>query len=131
MMEKYLKYKGKYYDVGTKVKIKTRWYGIQEATFYGWGAWPFRGEKVSEQYYSFEIEKYIVEIVEPVEVVVESISTNDKSYPSAWDVEIGWMWYIIIMVVGLLFKDKWIIWICATAFFFLWKSGLLKGGKKK
>lgn len=126
----YLEYKGKLYDVGTKVRIKTRWNGIQEATFYGWGDWPFRGEKVTGQFYSFDADKYIVEIIDPVEIIVEQTDVNNRDCPPSWDVEIGWVWYIVIMGAGIIFKERLLIWVFATAIFFLWKNGFLNGGKK-
>lgn len=130
MNNRYLFFKGKHYDVGTKVLIKTRWNGIQEATFYGWGTYPFRGENVwGIDYYYFNIDKYLVDIIEPIEVNLQPVNVDDKNCPPAWDVEIGWIWYILIMAVGLIFKDFWMIWIVATIIFFSWKKGFL-GGKK-
>ena len=130
MNHKYLYFKGKYYDVGTKVLIKTQWSGIQEATFVGWGTWPFRGEKVSDSYYSWETEKYIVKIIEPVEVVLQPTNANDRKRPPSWEIENGWIWYILIMLVGSIFNARWLIWIVATIYFFSWKNGFLNGGKK-
>ena len=73
-----------------------------------------------------------MKIVDPVcpKIEAQSKSINKRECPPKWDVEIGWIWYIVIMVVGAIFKDRWLIWIGATAYFFLWKSGFLNGGKK-
>lgn len=127
----YLYYQGQYYDVGTVVKIKTRWQGIKEATFYGWGPQGgFWRDGITDDCYWFETEKYIVEIVKPV---YPKQLVNQKtvcSRPLPWDVEIGWIWYIVIMVVGTIFNDRILIWIVATAIFFAWKNGFLNGGDK-
>ena len=128
MNNKYLYFKGKYYDVGTKVLIKTTWDGVQEATFCGWGTYPFRGKCVWEQYCSSNVEKYIIDIIEPIEVAFESIKNENRNCPNDWEIEIGLIWYILIMVIGLIFKDRLMIWVVATAIFFLWKKGFL-GGK--
>jgi hypothetical protein len=34
------------------------------------------------------------------------------------------------MVVGTIFKDRLMIWVFASAVFFLWKNGFLNGGNK-
>ena len=130
----YLKYKGVYYDIGTKVKIKVKvWGDIKEATFVGW--YPqegFRGEGVWGFYYSSDADKDIVEIVEPVYPKdVVWVKDDDRELPSYGAIDLGWAWYIIIMIGGLFFYDRWLIWIGATAVFFLWKKGFLNGGKKK
>ena len=56
----YLYYKGKYYDVGTVVKIKTKWCGIKEVTFRGWkpNGCTFLEDGVTDNCYWFETEKY-------------------------------------------------------------------------
>ena len=127
MNKKYLYFQGKYYDVGTKVLIKTRWNGVQEATFYGWTGFPFRGENVwGQNYYSFDVEKYIVDIIDPIEVNLQPISVDNKDCPPDWDVEIGWIWYILIMVVGTIFNARLLIWIVATVVFFSWKKGFFR-----
>ena len=129
MKNVYLYYKGKYYDVGTVVKIKTRWDGIKEATFQGWGPQGgFWKDGITDACYWFETEKYIVEIVKPVYPENLIKVTDNPNRPAPWDVEIGWIWYIIIMLVGAIFKERLLVWVFATAVFFLWKSGKL--GKK-
>lgn len=45
------------------------------------------------------------------------------------DVSIGWVWYILIMAVGTIFKARVLIWIAATVIFFLWKYGHLNSKK--
>ena len=129
LKRKYLYYKGRYYDVGTVLKIKTRWNGIQEVTFYRWGTCPFSEDGVYDQYYYFDVEKYIVEIVKPVYPKPENSEGrfgSNRDCPPSWRVETAWIWYILIMVVGAIFKDRLLIWTFATGYFILWKKGYIK-----
>ena len=123
-----LKYKGIKYDIGTKVKLKTKWNGIVTTTFLGNTKYdcPYAFNSLMPP------EDYIVEIVEPVYYKPQNVSSsnNNKVRPFKGDVQIGWIWYIIIMVVGSIFNDRLLIWIGATAYFFLWKNGYLNGDKK-
>lgn len=82
---------------------------------------------------SFGANQYIVEILEPVYADLSEYlpdGSNNKSCPPDHEVEIGWIWYILIMLFGLLFKDWLMIWVLASGIFFLWKRGFLNGGKK-
>ena len=94
-----------------------------------------------------DVDRMIKEIIEPIyytgsvqppiqpsasgtDVLYKGVEANkNRNYPSEGDVEVGWIWYIIIMLVGAIFKDRWIIWVVATFYFFSWKNGFL-GGKK-
>ena len=131
---RYLKYKGVYYDVGTKVKVKTQFRGIREATFVGW--YPqtgFVGEGVTGFYCWANADRDVVEILEPKypEDVVW-VKDDYRELPSYAAIDFGWVIYIIVMIAGVFFYDRWLVWIGATAFFFLWKNGYLGGkGKKK
>lgn len=133
LAKKYMKYHGKYYDVGTKVRIKSEG-KIIEATFLGWSSdRSFDCEFYGSKTYKFScVDKYIVEIIEPVYPKLTEVPTTatNPNAPPSWEIEIGWVWYILIMVVGVIFKDRWIIWIAATIYFFVWKSGLWNGGNK-
>ena len=129
LINKYLYFNGKYYDVGTKVKIKTRWCGVQEATFCGWMTkYHFVGKEISGYFPREDSDKYIVEIIEPVEVIFQQ--SNGRACPDDWHVETAWGWYIVIMAVGIIFKARLMIWIVASLIFFLWKNGFCNGGKK-
>lgn len=140
LARKYMKYQGKYYDKGTKVMIKGP-NGPVQATFVGWryeGKNCFVAESGSyfDLYsnYNFSgVNKFIVEIIEPVYPdlhCVVTTKTTERDKPPSWDVEVGWIWYVVIMLVGTIFKDRFLIWGFATAVFFLWKNGFLNGGKK-
>lgn len=145
LARKYMKYQGQYYDVGTKVKIKGPM-GVVGATFEGW---KYRGEGCftadSGSYfdlynnYNFSaVNKFIEKIVEPVYPDLQPTETYtnggfgmpSRNKPPSWEVEIGWIWYIAIMLVLIIFKDRWLGWTAATVIFFGWKNGFLNGGKK-
>ena len=121
-------YQGKHYDVGTKVKIKTVYYGeqIMTLTRSSVSGLQFVGNNNYTIPLRLGVSDLIVEIVEPVEIVVAP--SNNRNYPSEGDVFIGWIWYIIIMAVGTLFNARIVVWIFATAVFFAWKNGFM--GKK-
>ncbi len=132
-IENFLRFEGKCYDVGTRLKFRNNfeYNGIIEKfinnTIY------IRGE--NGILYDFcmilpDFEYIIIEIIEPVYYIPKEDTTSDnRTRPAPWDVEIGWIWYIIVMVVGTIFNDRLLIWIVATAIFFLWKSGRLGGQK--
>lgn len=139
LARQYMKYQGRYYDIGTKVKIKGP-RGAVKATFVGW-KYRGRGCFISDNQSYFDLydnydfsaaNKYIEEIIEPVYPNLQLIttSTNQREKPPSWDVEVAWIWYIVIMAVAVIFKDRWLIWGFVSAVFFLWKGGFLKGGKK-
>lgn len=134
-IENFLRFEGKCYDVGTKLKFyaKIRQFnvGIKIGVIkkFDNGTVYIEGDDGFLYYYS-TIFNYIIEIIEPVYYIPKEDTTSDnRTRPAPWDVEIGWIWYIIIMVVGTIFNDRLLIWIVATAIFFLWKSGRLGGQK--
>lgn len=126
-------YNGIEYDVGTKVKIKTLHYGEQIMILEQGGVTGL--QFVGNNYFSIPLRSnttnLIIEIVEPIysQKTINDGKTSNKHYPSPWDIETGWIWYIIIMVVGTIFRDRLLIWFFATALFFLWKNGKLGGNK--
>ena len=139
LARKYLKYHGQYYDIGTKVKIKIGPNQTTETIFLGWSVNRSGNGKsfeceypYSERYHCSATEQYIVEIINPVYPLLKPITqqTTNRNCPNSWDVEIAWVWYVLIMIVGAIFKDRWIIWIFGTLFFFAWKNGFLNGGTK-
>lgn len=59
------------------------------------------------------------------EIVQEELYLSEKSFNKL-------LWYIIIMVVGVIFYDRWLIWIGATIIFIVTTPEVkqfLKGGK--
>lgn len=137
----YMKYQDRYYDKGTKVKIKGP-NGPVVATFLGWryqgkGCFEPEDDSVFSLYnnYSFSAaNKFILEIIEPVYPQLQLIPikrSNDRDKPPEWDVEVIRIWYIAIMVLATIFRARWIIWIVCTLVFLLWKNGFLNGGNKE
>lgn len=135
----YMKYQGKYYDKGTKVKIKGP-KGPVVATFVGWkdkdGRWCFKADsgKSYDLYDTYDltaVNKFIEEIVEPVYPNIQpvTVQTDNRDKPPSWDVEVMWIWYIAIMFILTFFQARWIGWIAATAIFFGWKNGFLNNKK--
>lgn len=139
LARKYMKYNGKYYDKGTVVKIKGP-YGPTIATFNGW-RFDNRGCFVSKngdssdlyEFYNYSAaNKYILEIIDPVcpTMQQEIVPKENRNKPPEWDVEIAWIWYVVIMVVATIFKARLFIWALTTVIFFAWKNGFTNGGKK-
>ena len=126
-------WKDKAYDVGTRLKIQSCKYGIQNGTYVGDG-W-VKMDNGYRQRVSVYHSPYIIEILEPVEIIFEeelpkpsqpketlADFITSKPHPNNTDtVFYGWWWYIAIMILGAIFKDRWIIWIAASIVFFSWK----------
>jgi hypothetical protein len=82
---------------------------------YGWSGATIYDSKVDEE---------IKAIVEPV--YVELIPWQQKAVENMFDDEVyadifgGVLIYIIVMIVGALFVERWLIWIFATVAFIIW-----------
>lgn len=136
-VEYFIRFQGKCYDVGTRLRFRIgiRSFGniadgriewISHNVFYirltdgtGW--------QLSHRQ---SLENTIVEIIEPVyykEPPVEYVRglRGGGPLPSEDSIFVGWVWYIVIMAVGTIFKDRLMIWVFASAVFFLWKNGFL------
>lgn len=141
-VKQYFEFKGIKYGVGTVVKVPItldlRWLPkeqiMKEAKFVGGGYFQFPNCTGSiflceERGLSGKYEEYI-EIINPVyyeepePLKQPNIFLRTKS--GSWDAHnqvcIGLIWYIIIMLVGTIFKDRLMIWVFATIVFFAWKS---------
>jgi hypothetical protein len=140
-VEYFIRYKGLCYDVGTRLKFKAisynYYWGIKEGVieqFIGTTAFIRADDGLLYEYsttkYLVDFDKVIVEIINPIYYIPETTTKNNRNCPPDWDIEIGWIWYIVIMVVGTIFNARLMIWVLASAYFFLWKSGFLNGGKK-
>lgn len=134
-MLEYFEYKGVKYGEGTKARVNVPFYGPRIATYRRWAHYEWF-EYDNQQFYphwNTKPERYIIEIIYPVYYTDKStpITTSDRIQPPAWDVEIGWVWYILIIAVGSIFKDRIGIWAMATAYFFLWKNGFFNRKGKK
>ena len=128
-------YKGQYYDVGTKVILKTKYEGEKLTTYSGYSPYvgycfDGSGQIMSDVF----LEKRIIEIVEPVyyqepppdKSKQENIlfRTGSGSAEHDDDVFHGFLLYLAVMIVGVIFKDRWLIWIVATLIYFGWKKKL-------
>lgn len=147
LARKYMKFKGEYYDVGTIAKIKGR-NGPVLARFVGWryenkGCFEaIDGDSFFDLYDTYNcagVMDYCLEIVVPVKPNLEQAETQasaggfglpEREKSPSWNIDIGWIWYILILAVGAIFKERVLIWVFATIVFFLWKKGFLRGGKK-
>lgn len=144
LAKKYMKFKGEYYDVGTIAKIKGR-YGPVIARFCGWkygdrGCFELIDGKAFGLYDTYNragVMDYCLEIVVPVKPNLQKkeepsggFGLPERDKPPSWDVEVAWIWYIVIMAVATIFKDRLMIWAFVSAVFFLWKNGFLNNKKK-
>ena len=134
-VEYFIRYQGKCYDVGTRLKFKAVAWGYYEGIkegviekFIGSTAY-IRAD--DGQLYTFStmtncvnFDKVIKEIIDPVYYTAKQEAV-DRNYPLSWQVENGLIWYIIIMTAGLFFEARLLIWIVATIFFFAWATGRL------
>ena len=133
-VEYFLRYKGKCYDVGTMLRFKqnSRVYAGTIQRFTHNGMWLL--VNTGNEYYLsriYSLDNVILDIVIPVYYEEPTpIYINNKEPPSDDDMFVGWVWYIVIMVGALIFKECLMIWVFATIVFFLWKKGFLNGGKK-
>jgi hypothetical protein len=120
-------YQGKVYGIGTKVLAKAMWSEPQEVVFVGWrDGYGFHGERYLSTRYA-DPEKIIIKILEPVEIKEDNEPKNSatfhKTHPqNTEEVFYGWIFYILVMIVGAIFIDRWLIWIGATLLFFSWRS---------
>ena len=136
----YFKYNGKYYGVGTLVKIKD--INKQHCGFNS--ILKFTGYNLNDERYCFrslygawtiykfsneEIALYVQEILEEGNLELENKKTIHPQYIEG--IVSAWIWYILIMVFALLFKgieNIIITWIVATFIFFRWRHHKINGG---
>ena len=142
-VKQYFEFKGVKYGIGTIVKVPIMLDLIMlpkekimtEAKFIGGAQFIFKDIQGSINLYesaghfSGKYEQYI-EIIKPVYYQEPEppkpenifLRTESGSWDAYNDVSVGLIWYILIMMVGTLFNARLLIWIFATAYFFLWKS---------
>lgn len=133
-VEYFLRYKGQCYDVGTRLRFKR--FGYEEEGQIEW----FINNNVGIRLTNgslwtigmlWGLDNTITEIIEPVYYVEPP---KKKVYggplPSEDDLFVGWVWYIVIMLIGTIFRANVAIWIFSTAIFLLWKNGFFNGGSK-
>lgn len=130
----YLKFDGKYYDVGTIVLLEE--FGKTYEAIY-------EGRKTINKYTceifnridenipvfggGYKILKILKPIPAPSEDELlhkqqEDAKRHLTGYPSQGTVDMAWMWYIVVMLLATIFKDRIFIWVASTIYFFWWKS---------
>lgn len=130
-----LHYNGVDYMPGTKMLVKTRYKGEVITTYLGWNSYTryqFEGLSPHDVPSGIESKYWIVKIIEPVYYQESPINESKKSNifvrtgsgSAAHDDEIfhGLLLYITVMLFGIIFNDRWLIWIAATIIFFSWKA---------
>ncbi len=123
-------YNGQYYDIGTKVILKTKYKGEITTIYLGNGC--FDGVSICDYPSGMPSKYYIKEIIKPVYYQESPINETKKaniftrtgsgSAGSNDDVFHGLLLYIAVMIGGVIFNDRWLIWVIATAVFFSWKA---------
>lgn len=142
LTRKYMKFKGVYYDVGTICKIKGR-RGPIIVKFVGWKQGRFNQDfepiectqsiSMYDSYGRVGVNDYCLEIVKPVYPPKESVikmPVSRREKPYEWDVQVGWIWYIAIMLGTVIFKQRIGLWILESVVFFGWKNGFFSKKKK-
>lgn len=135
-VERFLRYQGNCYDVGTRLRFRTSVWDKGKEGVIEWFSHNSMYIRLTdgrgwEIHTIWPLDNVIIEILEPVyykEPPKEC--TRGGPRPPENEIFLGWVWYIVIMLIGVIFNDRWLIWIFATVIFFLWKNGYLNGGKK-
>jgi hypothetical protein len=137
-VEYFIRFKEKCYDVGTKLKFRNP-YGksIMEGEIILISHNHFCVKLIDGTEWQLSktrpLDNIIIEIINPVYYkeppVVYGRSIAGGALPYEDAIFIGWVWYIIIMIVGIIFKECVMIWVFASLIFFAWKNGFFNGGK--
>lgn len=135
----YFEFQGVKYGIGTVVKIPStldlRWLPrdqiMVETVFMGGCCFSFTNRPGSMTFYNFsgKYESYI-EIIQPVYYEEPDppkqpnifFRTKSGTWDAHNDVCVGFIWYVLVMLLAIIFKDCVGIWIVATIVYFSWKS---------
>ena len=142
-MKDYFEFRGVKYGVGTVVKVPNtldlRWLAkeqiVEEAIFVGSSCFDFTNRfgwinlYESSGHLSGKYESYI-EIIQPVYYKDPGppkqqnifFRTRSGSWEAHNEVLTGFVWYIAVMLLAMIFKDAIGIWILATVVYFSWKG---------
>ena len=143
-MKDYFEFKGIKYGIGTLVKVprtvdlkySSKEWLVVDSEFVGCSTFVFTNLNGSVNLYesrghfSGKYEQYI-EIIKPVYYQESEpppqlqnifLRTKSGSCDAHYEVCIGFIWYIVIMLIACIFKDRIGIWALATIVFFLWKT---------
>ncbi len=131
----YFEYKGIKYAAGTRLKYKSSTYGIQTYTFNGA---EYCSEFIPDDERVQKVLSYrartdcIVEIIEPVFYDEKNQKKSEKFQNDNSDmtIETAFLFYVIIMVVGTVFKIKWVVWVLTTIGFAIWRAWFLLKKKR-
>ena len=146
---KYFYYKGQSYTTGTKVRFTDSFvnaHANDEQKVWKYAVFSHRGTTYNPNLYVFwacdhelftrtynylysvvikpeDIDNVIAEITKPIPItLVPAVPKKD------WEVKgmgILWLIYIAVLFFSLIFRDFYVIWICATYGFFKIRKGLL------
>lgn len=135
----YLQYNGKCYDVGTKLRFKAFNCSYSQKDKIGTiteicGTQLIIISDDGEEYLRSSVANWwsegrILEIIEPV-YYEEKCKMVDRNYLFEWQIEECLTWYIIIMVVGAIFEERWLLWVVATILLIARLGGFLSRNKK-
>ena len=143
-------YEGRQYNIGTVVIIKSSdccghpcqkeasflYHDVEQKRFV------FKIEDVKYYYLEKHLQDKIINITDKVDQKaideVNQIIARENRTPTLQDefnidgLFIAWMWYIIIMLVSIIFKDRVLAWVGVSIVFFNYrKEKLRKAGFKK
>lgn len=140
MRQNYFVYNGKRYNSGTIIVIKwcnniTRTVLNTRATFIDYNT--ERKEYTVEVYgnkYVYTEDKFLkvlCNVVDADDKINGNIQSEQKRYTFTDELNIdglliAWIWYIFIMVVGIIFHDRIGIWILTSVIFFNYRDKKLK-----
>lgn len=67
-----------------------------------------------------DLEDAIKEIVNPIHIkLVQKVKKKDSE---SQEVMIGWIIYIFALMFSFIFKQWYIVWLCGSVYFFLWRK---------
>ena len=132
MFRDYFIFNGKKYYTGTVVKTNDTTY-MPEATFVcydeRYGDYVFRskgrttrGLRVLES----RMQECIIDVTDKVDTSVKMPEVKKKNDAHIDGLFLGWVWYIFLMGISVIFKDVIGLWIIISVVFFSWRSKKIK-----
>lgn len=126
-------YREHLYGVGTVVELDYTTYGKQTGIFIGNNTFRLSNNTTFQISYSTNISSLnYIHIIQPVYYNPPSpqpvkqapfwLRTGSGSQDAHNEVSLGFIWYILAMLLGIIFIDKILIWIGATTIYFAWKG---------
>lgn len=125
MRQDYFTCNGKRYHTGTIVVIANR-----KMTFLYFNTdnnrFAFKNGECVSQYSSEYLGKHPITICSEVDGTVKLPVLRKKRELSIDGMLLGWMWYIFIMGLAVIFNDRIGIWILASWIFFSWRKNKIE-----